>query len=74
MNIDIVKAVPIPKRFNERGASVYPFPQMDVGDSVYIDGEAGRLARSVAYQYGRRFGKKFSARRSSGGFRIWRTA
>jgi hypothetical protein len=72
MNVE--KSVPVPVRNNARGASIYPFPTMEIGDSIFIPGESGRLARATAYQYGRRFGKSFTARRVEGGFRIWRVA
>jgi hypothetical protein len=53
----------------------WPFKDMDVGHSVFFQGEttqgkAGMAARAYA-QVSR---KKFSARAVDGGVRIWRTA
>jgi hypothetical protein len=78
---DKTKTVP-PPRFNEKGNSIYPFPKMDVGESVLFelgDKDSAKTAvairaRQCAYQYARRHGKKFVARSSSEGMRIWRTA
>jgi len=52
----------------------YPFPKMDVGDSIFIDGKTTReaTARRAASLYGSRNKKKFACRKVEGGVRIWR--
>ena len=53
--------------------SVYPFSQMKVKDSFYVDGsEQYARARIAAYSYGRRNGSTFSCRAEVEGGRIWR--
>lgn len=56
----------------------YPFTQMEVGDSFFIENPAiddiGRI-RSSACIYGKRTNKKFSIRKDgqkSGSYRCWR--
>lgn len=57
----------------------YPFKGMEIGDSFFVsfdDGGDGLVRRmhSTAYNYGRRYGMKFVARKVEGGVRIWRKA
>jgi len=49
---------------------VYPFGQMNVGDSFWCE---RYQVRSSAAQYGRRHGMVFSVRIDGDGFRCWRT-
>lgn len=64
--------VPLPERTNAKGKSIYPFPDMAVGDSKLFTGEIAKAALHAAYQYGYRFGKQFAARKEEKGIRIWR--
>ena len=53
----------------------YPFKELAVGDSFFVpdaDGLSGRRMHSTAYNYGKRYGMKFVARRVEGGMRVWR--
>ena len=55
----------------------YPFKEMDIGDSFFVSFEVGgdglvRRMHSTAYNYGKRLGRKFLARKVEGGVRIWR--
>ena len=53
----------------------YPFKDLAVGDSFFVpdaDGLSGRRMHSTAYNYGKRYGMKFVARRVEGGMRVWR--
>ena len=53
----------------------YPFKELAVGDSFFVPDEAGMSGRrmhSTAYNYGKRYGMKFVARRVEGGMRVWR--
>lgn len=51
----------------------WPFAIMEVGQSIFVDGEIdGKRAATAAKVYGLRNGKKFTVRKSDGGHRIWR--
>jgi hypothetical protein len=66
----IEKGVPI------RGAAadVYPFRDMEVGDSFLVPSGSARQARNAAYMFGARNSVKFKSRAVSGGLRVWRIA
>ena len=78
MNIrKIEKDVPIPEVHSK---IKYPWPEMEVGDSVFIKAEKGetptklkRRAGASARYYGNRTGKKFKTRilRKENGIRVW---
>lgn len=54
---------------------VYPFREMEVGDSVFLEGQDMNKENKgymSAWAYGRRSGKKFTGRVVEGGLRIWR--
>lgn len=72
---DIDDNVPLPKRTgNSAGRPPkYPFGKMEVGQSVFFGGESSSSKAAIAaHAYGRRQGKRFSARKADGGVRIWR--
>ena len=63
-------------------ATMYPWPVMEVGDSVFFQAEKGESLRMLrikvgvsAYHYGKISGKKFATKLLSeeNGFRVWRT-
>ena len=63
MKID--NGIPIPPT-----CRVYPWGEMEVGDSVLFDnGLPGMAAR----KWGRKHNKKFVGRKTDEGYRIWRT-
>lgn len=69
----IEKNVPMPKTEGRGRPPIYPFRDMDVGDSVFIPEQGvGGSAYLSAMQHGRLNGKKFSGRTEDGGVRIWR--
>ena len=71
MSIKIDKDVDLP----ERGAgrpNTYPFGEMEVGDSFFVDGIPKERVRSAANQYGIRHGRKYATRSVDGGIRVWR--
>lgn len=72
MQID--KSFPIPASRKLRGARIYPFDQMEIGDSVLIDRAKAGSAKASAIWYGNRTGKKFITRDSDQGRRIWRVS
>ena len=56
--------------------SIYPFQQMQVGDSFLVLADDARRAQTAAYNWAKVNGKKFTTRRISdeGNVRIWRSA
>ena len=71
MKID--KNVPIPKKTGVGCPSKYPFLDMEVGDSFYIEGKnEGKAARASAASCTKRHGLRFSGRKEGSGHRIWR--
>jgi len=58
-----------------RGKPVYPFLEMDVGDSIFFEDEprGSRSNPAVSSRiHGARHGKKFSSRKEGNGVRVWR--
>lgn len=57
------------------GRPVFPFKEMNVGDSIFFPDEP-KGARSnpciSAHNHGKRHGKKFSGRKEGTGVRVWR--
>ena len=67
MEYVIEKSIPIPM---QRGAAVYPWAEMEVGDSILVTKASGRVA---GRSWGIRHNAKFTSRATENGFRIWRT-
>jgi len=62
--------------------TIYPWPNMEVGDSVLFQADKGESIRALrrrvgvsAYHYGKASGKKFATKLQpkENGFRVWRT-
>ncbi len=68
-NVKIEKNVPM---LDARGG--YPFKEMEIGDSFFVEGVKSRYFAGRAYQAGRRNDMKFSVRNSLSGCRCWRIA
>lgn len=65
--------IPAPKSQGRGRPPIYPFGDMDVGDSIFIESQhMGGSAYLAAMQHGRLHSKKFSGRSVEGGIRIWR--
>lgn len=69
--IKIDKGIPLPPR---GGRQRYPWQEMEVGDSFFVEGASVRSLSAAAAQVGRRSGRKFSLRTVEGGVRCWRVA
>lgn len=54
------------------GRSHYPFGDMDIGDSLFLEGVAGVRMANAAANYAARHPVKFSSRSMDGGKRLWR--
>jgi hypothetical protein len=81
MNIEIDKGVPIPKPNPEgRGRpALYPFKEMEKGDSIFlpIEGEvkgnpAAARFRACVYSHAFRFECRMIVREVEGGLRCWK--
>jgi hypothetical protein len=64
-------AIPAARQHSGRREK-YPWSQLDVGQSFFVEGVALRSMSSTASHAGRRNGKKFIARDAEGGVRVWR--
>lgn len=74
----IEKNIPMPILYNGRAGrgSIYPFMEMEVGDSIFFEGQRnGGPAYQSAKQAQRRAGdRKFVSRKEGNGLRIWRVS
>lgn len=74
-SVMIDKNIPIPKDAGRKGRRKYPFYEMEVGDSVFFEGQTRTgNARNAAYAWARNNNKEVSVRSVQGGIRIWRIA
>ena len=73
----IQKNVPIPPRAGGRSGSKYPFRKMEVGDSVFVEGKATKVASAIQAASKANKGWKFESRaineNGASGVRVWRT-
>lgn len=71
--MEIDKGIPIPER--RKAFSKYPFKEMEIGDSFFIDKKLTTIS-SVAFQATKKTGYKFSLRtveeKKKKGTRCWR--
>ena len=77
MQYEIKKGVPLPVTTRAGGVSVWPWPHMEVGDSVDITGEPVflKIAQSRVHAYARSAEKTFTTRKFDAGvLRVWRVA
>lgn len=72
LNVDI--NYPIPENLGSgKGAPrKYPFGDMTVGHSVFVEGEGSQGKAATAARGYRKYGMKFAARIEGSGVRIWR--
>jgi len=66
----IEKGVPMQKHKSD----VYPFSEMEIGDSFFVEGGDKYKLGPAASSSGKRHGRKYSVRLVEGGYRVWRTA
>ena len=69
----IEKTVAVPAMAQMGPPRKYPFPEMEVGDSIYVVGQT--LTGGSGYSarlYGKKSGRAFTVRVVEGGVRIWR--
>ena len=66
-SVKIEKAIPLPAA---RG--VWPFGEMEVGDSFLVPAGREKAAKASAWTYGHKHGIRFTVRQEKKGVRIWR--
>ncbi len=74
--IKVDKGVPMPKAERTQlkpRESKYPWASMEVGDSFEVAGKTTKNFGTACYAAGKRLGKKFAARATDTGVRVWRT-
>jgi hypothetical protein len=69
-DIKIDKNVPIPE--TSGAGALYPFAEMEVGDSFYVEGKTTAQLQNSASHWRKRKGWKFRTRTEDKGARIWR--
>ena len=65
----VEKLVPLPE-----GKKRYPYKEMDVGDSFFVDAGKLQVVCNANYRASKRLGMQFIARKEVEGVRVWRTA
>ncbi len=73
MSIEIEKDIPLTTNPTQSPTALYPWRQMEVGDSFFVAGKTQANFGSHVFQSGKRLGKKFAVRTVEGGVRVWRT-
>lgn len=74
---EIDKGVEIPAPHGVATRRVYPFREMEIGDSFLVPGDGdkrqlqARIGSAASY-YGKRNNKRFVTRSVEGGVRVWR--
>lgn len=63
-----------PKRVKLGRPTVYPFPQMEVGDSFLVPFEKVASARACASYHAKKTKRKFTVKENKNTARIWRVA
>ena len=71
MTLAVDKGIPLPE---EKKRNVYPYKQMDVGDSFFAPGTKITVMCNLQYRMGKKTGMKFTARKEGDGVRVWRIA
>lgn len=69
--LTIDKHIELPK---VRRRSIYPYGDMDIGDSFYIPEVNMQVVCNNNYRVNKKTGMKFIARKEGDGVRVWRTA
>lgn len=69
---EVERDVPRPAHRKTR-PHIYPFREMEPGDSFRVPGDLVTRVRSAAKEHGRRYEKKFSVLKTDEGYRCWRT-
>jgi hypothetical protein len=71
--IKIDKAIPMPVTLRNGRPCVYPWAEMEIGDSFFVSHKTKRSFGTQVYQAAKRLGKSFALREETHGVRVWRT-
>ncbi len=69
--VKVEKNIPMPEIGRYKGGSKFPLREMEIGDSFYMEGNAG-LQRDIISFAHRVRPKKFTTRKEKNGYRCWR--
>lgn len=69
--IKIEKGIPVPLGAGSSGKTIYPWCEMEVGDSFFVPGGKAKGAGQANQDYAP---KRFASRKEDGGVRFWRIA
>jgi hypothetical protein len=77
MTFQIEKNIPLPPKARPpgRSGSMYPFLQLEIGDSFFVPNRENGKTPVVHFsknKNAKNSGLKFTARKSDGGVRVWR--
>lgn len=69
----IEKNYPLPKMLENGGRrKLYPFAQMEVGDSFFVPNTTTSRMSGIGHYYGKKLNRRFINRSENGGSRVWR--
>ena len=71
----IEKGVPVskPQTGVKKGTTKYPFPEMEVGDSFFVNHSLERMCNAAnKWKHATNSTFKFTTRKVAGGVRVWR--
>ena len=68
--IIVEKNVPFPK--DRKSSNNYPYKQMEIGDSFFIDEASIRSVCNLNYRMSKMLGMRFIGRKEGIGVRVWR--
>lgn len=72
--INIDKNIPTPQKGIRDGKPKYPFRELEVGDSFYVDKPANKFSGSVTWARMKFPDRKFITRSEGNGTRVFRVA
>ncbi len=72
--IPIEKGIPRPPSPQRGGQQIYPWRDMEIGDSFFSNRVPFKNIQTACSRMGKVLGWKFQARRESDGHRVWRIA
>ena len=72
--IVVEKGIPKPPPREQRGRKIYPWRDMEVGDSFFSDRVKFSNMQCTASKMGKSLGWKFEVHREKDGHRVWRIA
>lgn len=72
-SIKIDRGLPLPRGHNAGGGMrLYPFPDMEIGDSFFVPKDKANSVRATAVKFGKDNSCRFVTRAVVDGIRVWR--